>query len=81
MIRAKVFRESTEFSKILKLQNQLREDRINNKIPDTLLILQHLPVMTIGLKNTMKDFLKDPEELQLQGIDIEKIKRGGGKKS
>jgi lipoyl(octanoyl) transferase len=81
MIGAKVFIESTEFSKILKLQNQLREDRINNNIPDTLLILQHLPVMTIGLKNTMKDFLKDPEELQLQRIDIEKIKRGGGKKS
>jgi lipoyl(octanoyl) transferase len=81
MIGAKVFIESTEFSKILKLQNQLREDRINNNIPDTLLILQHLPVMTIGLKNTMKDFLKDPEELQLQRIGIEKIKRGGGKKS
>jgi lipoyl(octanoyl) transferase len=81
MIRAKIFKEATSFSKILKLQNQLREERINDKIPDTILILQHLPVMTIGLKNTLKDFLKDPEELQLQGIDVEKIKRGGGKNS
>eukprot|EP01080_Neovahlkampfia_damariscottae_P012320 gene12320-5994_t len=77
-IRAKIFKDATNFSSILKLQQQLKEDRRNNKIPDTFLFLQHLPVITIGRRNLEKQILHDIEELRLHGIDVEKVERGGG---
>ena len=78
-IKAKVFKDATNFASILKLQKQLREDRKNDKIQDKILFLQHLPVITIGRRNLQNQILHDIEDLKLHGIHIEKTERGGGK--
>ena len=59
------------------LQGHLRKARIADKIGDTLLLLQHNPVITLGRASDEKNLLVTEEELRQKGIDCVNTDRGG----
>jgi len=66
-----------EYSKALGIQEALRKLRIEDKIDDTLLIVEHNPVLTLGCRGKVDNILVSDEFLQQQGIDVVKLNRGG----
>src|SRR5712691_8816539 len=44
-----------DFAEALALQDQLVEQRLRNEIPDTLLLLEHPPVITLGRRGARTD--------------------------
>ncbi len=63
----------------LTLQEQLVEDRKAGRIGDQLLLLEHHPVITLGVRsrNDRSHVLQTPESLAAQGIDLFETGRGG----
>ncbi len=70
---------TVEYQAALNLQNQLVEDRKNGRIPDQLLLLEHPPVITLGVKtrNDRSNVLGTPESLAAQGVALFETGRGG----
>jgi len=66
------------YDEILKQQNELHEKRQAGEIPDTVLIVEHPPVITLGARQTANRLLANPDELAQQGIHCVQIRRGGG---
>lgn len=66
-----------EYGLALAIQNHLRERRIANDIPDTVLFMQHPPTITLGKRGSLEDVLLAEEELKRKGIAIFKTSRGG----
>jgi lipoate-protein ligase B len=67
-----------KYGKILKLQKQLWEKRYNDEIPNTVLIVEHQPVITLGARKEANKLLVSSEELKNKGIDVTETRRGGG---
>ncbi len=63
----------------LDLQQRLVEDRKAGRIGDQLLLLQHPPVITLGVRtrNDRSHVLATPELLSAHGIDLFETGRGG----
>ncbi|KAJ0084807.1 hypothetical protein Patl1_29862 [Pistacia atlantica] len=61
----------------LKLQEKLMSDRKINKIPDTLLCLQHPPTYTLGKRRTDHNLLIPESELKQIGAKLHYTQRGG----
>lgn len=62
----------------LELQRQLVEERKADRIPDTLLLLQHPHVLTIGVKKEGKEhILATPDRLSSLNVDVFETGRGG----
>jgi lipoyl(octanoyl) transferase len=55
----------------------LREKRIAGEIPDTLVLLEHPPVITLGRRAGREDILISEETARREGVDIVPIDRGG----
>ncbi len=66
-----------DFQEAYLLQKQLLSRRIGREIPDTLLILQHHPVITIGRKGCRENILVGREVLCREGIPVYNTDRGG----
>lgn len=62
----------------LKLQQRLTQARAEGDIPDVLLLLKHLPVVTIGRFRGEEDLIVPPETLTGEGIAVFHTSRGGG---
>ncbi len=67
-----------DFQKILQLQHDLQEKRRTDEIPDTVLITEHPPVITLGARKNANILLADVGALTEKGIDVVSIRRGGG---
>jgi len=67
-----------DYRKVLEQQHQLWEERRQGKIPDTVLIVEHQPVITLGARQSANKLLVSREELAKRGIDVADIRRGGG---
>ena len=52
-------------------------DRIKNRIPDTLLLLEHPPTYTLGIRGKMEHLLVSTADLKSRNIDIHHTDRGG----
>lgn len=65
------------YDEALALQNRLHDLRVENKINNTILILEHPPVITMGIRGKENNVLADPEILKKQGVDVHQINRGG----
>jgi lipoyl(octanoyl) transferase len=67
------------YADALKLQRVLVEDRRANRIPDTLLLLQHPHVITLGVKGDggRSHVLAPPEHLDGLGVELSESGRGG----
>lgn len=63
----------------LKLQAELVEQRRAGSIPDTLLLLEHPPVITLGVKTRIgpKHIVATPEQLSDEGVTVHETGRGG----
>lgn len=61
----------------LDLQLSLVEERRAETIPDTLLLLEHPPVITMGRSADETDILVPREELERAGATVHRITRGG----
>jgi len=66
------------YREILEKQHHLHEDRLLGKIPDTILIVEHYPVITLGARQSANKLLVGEEELAKNNIDVVETRRGGG---
>jgi len=67
----------TDYEVVLQIQEKLLQLRQGNHINDTLLILEHEPVITIGKRGSRNNILVPREFLAEQGIKVCSIGRGG----
>ncbi len=67
-----------EYRAVLALQHELQEQRRAELVGDTVLIVEHPPVITLGARQSANKLLVSPEELARRGIDLVEIRRGGG---
>ena len=66
------------YADALELQRRLVDDRKADRIPDTLLLLQHPHVVTIGVKKDGRShILASPERLSSLGVEVFESGRGG----
>ncbi|MGE0454369.1 MAG: lipoyl(octanoyl) transferase LipB [Vicinamibacteria bacterium] len=61
----------------LELQARLVEERKAGAIPDTLLLLEHEPVFTLGRNARKENVLLPEQELRARGFDVFESGRGG----
>lgn len=66
-----------DYSTTLTRQLELREQRQRGFIMDTILTVEHLPVITEGRRPAESDYYLAPELLQQKGIATVKVNRGG----
>jgi lipoyl(octanoyl) transferase len=67
------------YDEALTLQQQLVEERRAGRIGDTLLLLEHPPVITLGAKNRGRstNVLASRDELRHAGVELVETGRGG----
>src|SRR5687767_4098246 len=67
------------YDEALAMQRQLVEDRRAGRIPDLLLLLQHPPVITLGVKGDggRANIVATEERLAELGIEVSETGRGG----
>lgn len=66
-----------DYPRAFELQRGLAARRAAGEIGDTLLLLEHEPVYTLGRRATDAEVLFDPDTLAARGITIEHTDRGG----
>jgi lipoyl(octanoyl) transferase len=66
-----------EYEDGLALQKLLVEARAQGSIPDTLVLLEHPPVITLGRGAQPQNVLWSKEELQARGFELFETDRGG----
>ena len=59
------------------LQKRLVAERADGVIPDTLLLLEHDAVLTLGRQADESHVLARPRELRRRGIEVIRVERGG----
>lgn len=67
----------TPYEETFELQLRLRQARLQNKIPNLLLLTSHPPVFTLGKRNCSEDFQSSREQIGLDAIEIIRTNRGG----
>ncbi len=60
-----------------ELQRRLVEDRAADRCPDTLVLLEHPPVYTLGRRAQSDHVLMSASERAMAGIDLVEVDRGG----
>jgi len=68
-----------KYADALELQANLVEERKAGRIPDQLLLLEHPPVITLGVRtrNNRSHVLASPQTLEGYGIEVFETGRGG----
>jgi lipoyl(octanoyl) transferase len=66
-----------DYAEALALQDELVELRRANRISNTLLLLEHPPVLTLGRNADRSNVLASDELLQSRGVTLHHISRGG----
>jgi lipoate-protein ligase B len=67
-----------DYREVLQLQHTLCDQRYKNEIPNTVLIVEHPPVVTLGARQSRNMLLVSQEDLSQRKIDLVSIRRGGG---
>jgi lipoyl(octanoyl) transferase len=67
------------YGEALELQRQLVEERRADRVPDTLLLLEHPPVITLGVRarGERRHVLASPDSLDAAGVAVYETGRGG----
>ena len=60
-----------------ELQKRLAAERIDGARPDTLLLLEHPPVFTLGRNSSEEHILVAPGDIVRKGATVQRIERGG----
>lgn len=66
-----------EYQEALSIQESIWKLRVEKKIGDTLLLLEHPPVITIGRRGSKKNILVSEEFLEKIGVKVFEVSRGG----
>lgn len=65
------------YKQALDLQYQLLSKRQKGEIEDTLLLLEHPPVITLGIRGKYSNIYLPLELLREKGVDVIEVRRGG----
>jgi lipoate-protein ligase B len=65
------------YGEVLELQRELAKERIAGTRPDTLLLVEHEPVITLGRSSKAAHLLADRDALAARGVELFEIERGG----
>jgi lipoyl(octanoyl) transferase len=65
------------YAAALAIQQQVVAARKQNRIADTLLLLEHPPVLTLGRNSNRSNILASEEMLHQRGVELHEINRGG----
>ncbi len=71
------FDRPVPYTEAVLLQERLVKDRLEDRIPDTLLLLEHRPVITLGRRGRREHLLVDEQALAEAGMDLVVSSRGG----
>jgi len=77
MVTALLYLGRIDYSTALALQKRLVDLRYQQRIPDTLLLLEHPPVLTLGRNATRDNILASDELLASRDVAIVETNRGG----
>ncbi len=66
-----------DYKSALELQNNLVAKRKSDIINDTLVLVEHKPVFTLGRNAREENVLLPREEIERRGVDVVEIGRGG----
>ena len=66
-----------DYAEAHRLQKELQAKRISGEIDDTVLLLEHPPVLTMGRSAKEQHILAAPEVLAARGISVHEVGRGG----
>jgi lipoate-protein ligase B len=61
----------------LEIQDRVAGERLLHLRPDTLLLLEHPPTITLGRRGSRADILWSEGRLAHAGISVERVRRGG----
>ena len=75
--RVMVFPRPVPYPEALRLQDTLVQSRQADEIPDTLLVLEHPPIITLGIRTKAEHLLLSSEALSRKGIEVFETPRGG----
>ncbi|MHC4655472.1 MAG: lipoyl synthase [Planctomycetota bacterium] len=67
-----------DYREVLQQQYEMRDKRRRGEIPDTILITEHPPTVTLGARQSANKLQVSRESLTQQGVDVVDIRRGGG---
>ena len=68
---------TVDYAEAHRLQKELQAKRISGEIDDTVLLLEHPPVLTMGRSAKEQHVLAAPEVLAARGISVHEVGRGG----
>jgi lipoyl(octanoyl) transferase len=68
---------TVDYAEAHRLQKELLAKRIAGAIGDTVLLLEHPPVLTMGRSSKERHVLAPPEVLEARGISVHEVGRGG----
>ncbi len=77
MAFALFFSDPLPYAEGLRMQEALHAARVADRIPDTVLFLQHRPVITLGRRGRSNHLLAREDQLRARGIDLFEASRGG----
>lgn len=66
-----------DYMSALALQEQTLRARDEGTIPDTLILVEHPPVLTLGRRGDERNILAGRAELENQGVSVFEVSRGG----
>ena len=66
-----------DYKEALTIQERVLELRMQGELPDTLLMVEHPPVLTIGRRGNFSNILLTKQQLAERGVAIYEINRGG----
>ena len=66
-----------DYTEALKLQNETLLKRQKDEVGDTLILVEHPDVLTLGRRGKMENILLKKEELIKKGVEVHEISRGG----
>ena len=67
-----------DYRKMLSIQQLMCQKRQRSRIPNTILLVEHPAVITLGARQSRNKILVSRSELVLNNIDVVDIRRGGG---
>ena len=68
----------TDYRDALEVQLEMVQNRIENRIPNTVLLLEHHPTITLGANKPQNKLLQTEQTLAEEGIELVAVRRGGG---
>jgi len=68
----------SRYEQVLGRQQQMVEMRRRDIIPDTVLMVEHMAVVTLGARRSANKLKIPAIELEGMGIDVAEVRRGGG---